>query len=308
MTPSRTFVLDSSRVPSMGTWSTLICIMPTPSRGYRSTSEPLEPRSEWDLPDTSCRQQPSALGTRAIDRRRSPVPKSLIYQQRASTSCPPRALRWTLRLSPVQDVVVQVCSVADDGTVKKLSAWHSCSGIQGVSPRDAASALEASDPCGFLLRTFVVPVFCHTPRPHRCCTGGCGRVLVVTIPSRHTRRLSEVVVFSPDNPGWGQSGDSSLRAVIKRRLPDLKDTGQGQRPLLELPTTRSGSRPDVDTGSSPPHANCTARPPLPSPTPLGSPETRGPFVIRGVRDLSLINLEEVLLLVEPFLEVRVPMP
>ena len=81
------------------------------------------------------------------------------------------------------------------------------------------------------------------------------------------------------------------------RQAHKKDTGQVPKPPPELFTTCSDSSPPVNTN---------ARRPLPSLTPLGSLGTSGPFVVRGVRDLTLINLDDGILLVERFLEVRVP--
>ena len=69
------------------------------------------PRSKWDLPDSSCRQQPSALGTRAIDRRRFLVPYSWILPTAGyHVLSTPSFSSVPLCLSPVLDVVAQVCS------------------------------------------------------------------------------------------------------------------------------------------------------------------------------------------------------
>ena len=134
-----------------------------------------------------------------------------------------------------------------------------------------------------------------------CCTVGYGRVLAVTVFCRCTRQPSTFFVSFPDNHEWGRSGIPLFpvgreRPVIICRLPDLKDTEQEPRQLPELSTTRSDSSP----------LNSNARRPLPSLTPFGSLGTRCPLVVRGVRDLSFINLGEVHLVKERIFDVRVP--
>ena len=79
-------------------------------------------------------------------------------------------------------------------------------------------------------------------------------------------------------------------------FPTQKTQDKHQKPLPELSNTCSGLSPPVNT-----HAQW----PLPSQALPNSLGTRGPFVVRGVPDLS--NLEQVLLLTGRSLEIRVPM-